>query len=194
MENLENFIKKYIWKTIDFDWKYWFQCVDLIKVYISEIFWKNYGSIWNAKDYFWNLPEKDFDKIKFTWDLSVCKKWDIIIWDNSKWAWYWHIWIIVNFWKNFLEVLEQNWQNWNGKWKNWDEIRIKKIIDFSWIIGFCRFKILEKKEPTEFEKLIEEAKNLWIFNWKEVDKPASRWEIAVMCLNIYKKLSEKIKN
>lgn len=190
----KEFKEKYLGKTTPAR-RYWHQCVDLIRHYLLEVFDINYGSYWNAKDYFWNLPEKDFLKIKFSWNFKNCQIWDIIIWDKSKGWWYWHIWIITEVWDSFVSVLEQNWQSWNWDWKNGNEIRIKKFTNFSWIIWFCRHKnfekYIEKKEVSEFDLKIEKAKNLGIFNWKDINKAATRWEVALMCLKVLEILENK---
>lgn len=201
--NLENFVSKYNWQKVDFDWVYAYQCVDLIKLYISEFLWKNYGAIWHAKDYFANLPKKDFEKIKFSWNLNDFLAWDVVIWWATKINPYWHIWIILNIWKNFIEVLEQNGASgsWNGK--NWNEIRIKKFEKFDWIVGVCRFKkntpspfLLDekgnKKEISEGQKILDEPQELWIWNGKEWDKPAIRRDVVYMVHNSHTTLLKEI--
>lgn len=111
----KDFVAKRVWNRIDYDWAYWYQCVDLIKQYADECLgmWRIWA-IWNAKDvpngYFW----KQFEQIKWTNDIM---QWDIIVKTNSR---YWHIAIVDHVLWNKVYVLEQNW-SWKNSWSwEWD--------------------------------------------------------------------------
>lgn len=165
MTTIREFVNKNIWKRIEYDNNsYKYQCVDLIKSFNKNVLDKDYWAIWNAKDYFKNLPINNFEKIKFNWDISVCKRWDIIIWNSSKGWWYWHIWIVIAYYKNTIFILEQNWAFGKWKWENWDEIRIKQFNNFSWIIWFCRYKnISQIINKDNFDKIVF---NKWLYIWE----------------------------
>ena len=104
----KEFKDKWLWKRIDYDRAYWYQCVDLIKQYADECLWMwKIWAIWNAKDVpnwgFW----KKFTKIVWMNDIM---QWDIIVKTNSK---YWHIAVVDRVVWDKIYVLEQN-----GSWKN----------------------------------------------------------------------------
>ena len=65
--NYNEFINKYVGKSIDYDGVSGVQCVDLIKLYLDKVYNIKAGSWGNAKDYFINfdkLPIKNlFEKI-----------------------------------------------------------------------------------------------------------------------------------
>ena len=135
----KNFAKKRLWKRVDYDGAYWFQCADLAKLYIDEgLEFGKIGALWNAKD----MPKSPFfanrEKIKGTKNLM---QGDIIISSHGQ---YWHVAIVdhVLNWKVY--VLEQNGSGKNsgsGIWANairiqpynlnfYDTIlRCKKIFD-----------------------------------------------------------------
>ena len=98
-----------------------------------------------------------------------------------------HVSIVLEATADYITVLEQNVGSWDWKWID-DCVKISKI-SYDEVVGWYVFKNQEiKKEPTEFEKLLEEAKNLWIWNGKNPEKQATRWEVALMCLAVLKKI------
>ena len=180
---LKEYAKKVEWLCIDFDKEYGHQFVALIRHYAQNVLkfnlWVFGGS---AKTGWFNrvntFDKKFFDKIIFT------KNWEIppegaILFSKMNTTW-WHVSIVLEATADYITVLEQNVGSWDWKWTD-DCVKISKI-NYNEVVGWYIFKNQEiKKEPTEFEKLLEEAKNLGIWNWKNVDKPATRWEVAVMC-------------
>ncbi len=127
-----------IWTSIDFDWKYWNQCVDLIRDYTTNVFWKNYPTSWNAKD-LWNKNWwQDYTKYPNTITF-IPKVWDIVIWWNGK---YWHIAVVTA--ANILSfvAIEQNaWTgNGDGMWQN--AIREHRYY-YRNILWFIRHKSIE---------------------------------------------------
>ena len=112
----KEFKDKWLWKKIDYDNAFWYQCVDLIKLYADKCLgmWKIWA-IGNAKDVpdwkFW----KKFTKIMWTDNLM---QWDIIVKTDSK---YWHIAIVDRILWDKVYVLEQNGSGKNsgsGTWAN----------------------------------------------------------------------------
>jgi len=83
---MDTFFTKYNGRFIDYDGKYGFQCVDLIRQKIKEVDgWDAYVALptrENAKDIFNNFPDggnKYFQKIKNRPD-NMPKKGDIVFW------------------------------------------------------------------------------------------------------------------
>ncbi len=112
-----NFRNKRLGKKIDYDWAFWAQCVDLIKLYCEEVL--GMGKIWalgNAKDVPNNpIFRKDWEVLKGTTDLM---QWDIIIRTKGR---YGHIAIVDHIHNGRVYVLEQNGSgknSGNGIWPN----------------------------------------------------------------------------
>ena len=192
--NLQEYAKKVEWLCIDFDKEYGHQCVDLIRHYAQNVLKFNLWVFgWSAKTGWFNrsntFDKKFFNKIIFT------KNWEIppagaILFSKMNTTW-WHVSIVLEATADYITVLEQNVGSWDWKWID-DCVKISKI-SYDEVVGWYVFKNQEiKKEPTEFEKLIDEAKSLEIFNWKDINKPATRWEVALMCLRTYELMFEKI--
>lgn len=83
--NYNEFINKYLGKSIDYDGIAGVQCVDLIKLYLDKVYNIKAGSWGNAKDYFINfdkLPIKNsFEKIVNTANF-VPAQGDICVWGS----------------------------------------------------------------------------------------------------------------
>lgn len=110
------FKEKRLWKKIDYDKAYGYQCTDLIKQYLDECLgWWIVSALWNANQIPWNLQKQWF------WAIEPSKsiiQWDIIV--RTKWR-YWHIAIVDRVLGNKVHVLEQNWSwkdSWSGEWQN----------------------------------------------------------------------------
>jgi hypothetical protein len=128
------FIKKYIWKKIDFDWKFLYQCKDLVNQYIQEVQWAK-APTWNAELIFQANWGNSFEKCENTPDC-IPKLWDIVIW-NWKYCEFWHIAIVIQADINHMIIFEQNGWNWNWDWKGWNAIKLS-IKDYKNVIGFVR--------------------------------------------------------
>ena len=103
MRPYKDFAKKRRWKRVDYDGRYWFQCVDLAKLYIDEgLGFGKIGALGNAKDMPNNPFFSSWEKIK---GMNNIMQGDIII--RSQWP-YGHVAIVdhVLNWKVY--VLEQN--------------------------------------------------------------------------------------
>lgn len=185
--NLKEFIEKYNWKAVDIDWTYWHQCVDLVKRYVIDVLWITLWSFWGSAKNGWNntyntFSESQFEKIT---DKSKFQVWDIIFWNRWK---YWHVAIITKiFWNWMFEVIEQNVWNWDWKWAD-DYVKLSVYPNYNDVLWIYRFK---EKMSQEMEEKLSKAQELWIWNWKDWDKPASRAEVALMCLRIFELLKNK---
>ena len=154
----KEFKDKWLWKRIDYDRAYWYQCVDLIKQYADECLWMwKIWAIWNAKD----VPNWNFWKrfTKIVW-MNDIMQWDIIVKTNSK---YWHIAIVDRVVWDKIYVLEQN-----GSWKNsgsgtWDNAIRVHAYDKSFYQIILRSTIIisnYNKELEYVEKMIKEREQL----------------------------------
>lgn len=135
----KNFAKKRLWKKVDYDKQYDYQCTDLAKQYIDEVLdIKKIWPLWNAK----NMPNNTFfsgwEKIK---GMNNLMQGDIIISSHGQ---YGHVAIVDHILNWKVYVLEQNGSGKNsgsGIWANairiqpynlsfYDTIlRCKKIFD-----------------------------------------------------------------
>lgn len=196
--NLQEYSKKVEWLCIDFDNEFWHQCVDLIRHYSQNVLKFNLWVFgWSAKtgwfNRVWTFNKKFFDKVIFTKNGEIPPTWAILFSKmNTTWG---HVSIVLEATADYIMVLEQNVGVWKYGW-NWkgidDCVKISKI-DYNEVVGWYIFKKQEvKKEPTEFEKLLEEAKNLEIWNGKDGDKNLLRKEWAIMGLKVYKSLMKEI--
>lgn len=133
--NYQEFINEYNGKSFDYDNVAGIQCVDLIKMYLDNVFGIKPGAWGNAKDYyenFENLPLKNsFNKINNTADF-VPQKGDIMVWGKDTGGGYGHLAITTgegdksNFYSYDL--------NWNGK-------TVQKIKhDYKGVLGVLRSK------------------------------------------------------
>ena len=106
MENrpYKNFAKKRLWKKVDYDKQYDYQCTDLAKQYMNEVLdIKKIWPLWNAK----NMPNNTFfsgwEKIK---GMNNLMQGDIIISSHGQ---YGHVAIVDHVLNGKVYVLEQNW-------------------------------------------------------------------------------------
>lgn len=154
----KEFKDKWLWKRIDYDKAYWYQCVDLIKQYADECLWMwKIWAIWNAKDVpnwsFW----KKFTKIVWMNDIM---QWDIIVKTNSK---YWHIAIVDRVVWDKIYVLEQNgsWKSsGSGTWANAIRVHAYNKSFYQIILRSTIIISNYNKELEYVEKMIKEREQL----------------------------------
>jgi len=150
--------KKRLWKRVNMDWAYGYQCVDLVKFYIKDLLWYIAGKAWNANEMRAN-KYKYFDKtreqIKWTKNLMM---WDVIFRWTKKW---YHVAIFDHKanWK--LYVIEQNWSGLNsGSWLWANAIREQWYSSSYWTwVRRCK-KIFEnlQKERLFIDKKLQTLK------------------------------------
>lgn len=142
------FSKKYIGHSIDFDNVANVQCVDLVKLYLYEVFGipKNkLVGLGNAEAY-WNNFEnlecfQNFEKIKNDPDF-IPKQGDIMVWNKRRGNGAGHVAICEGIGtKSYFYSLDLNW---NGH-KYIEEVK----HDYKNVYGVLRFKENEKKELKE---------------------------------------------
>lgn len=152
---LQEFIEKWEWNVVDYDWYYWYQCTDFVRQYCLEMFWETYKPHWNA----WTLFDQDWgdDYIKYEVTSEfILHEWDIVIfnWPTK----YWHIAVITESEMFSFDVIEQNaWSgNWDGVWDN----KIKTgIYWYSGVIWFVRNKnyvAYNESETNKYSNILED--------------------------------------
>lgn len=130
----DKYKQKMLWKRVDYDKGYSYQCVDLFKDYADKVFGIRFWKTWNANQIRTNkykIFDKRRKKINGTLDI---RQWDIII--ALIWK-YWHIAVIDD--PSIGSVIEQN-----GSWKNsWNWLGANAIRLHTYPLtfrkGFWRF-------------------------------------------------------
>lgn len=109
MITLDDFIKNYEGKQIDFDKAFGSQCVDVFRQYCREVLGikEHTGSVEGAKDLFLNfdkmsLMQKYFEKV------YTARKGDIVIYNKTSSNKYGHVAIVIYATRKTLVVFEQN--------------------------------------------------------------------------------------
>lgn len=136
--NLEEFVKKYKGKKVDFDNVYGAQCVDLFRQYSKECLGipEHTGSCstsGGAKDLFLDYPKMEKEKKYFTRETKKAMiQGDILIWNETETNKYGHVAIYLGKLNNSLIVFEQDGFKQDGAKIN---IRSKNNL-----LGFLRKK------------------------------------------------------
>ena len=132
---LDEFIKNYEDKQIDYDRSFGAQCVDLFRQYSKEVLGikEHTGAVEGAKDLYLN-----FDKMslmaKYFQKVYTPHKGDIVIFGESKTNKYGHVAIVIYSTNKTLVVFEQDGykQNLGAHIAIWDYERV---------LGFLRRKL-----------------------------------------------------
>ena len=103
MRPYKEFVKKRLWKKVDYDKQYDYQCTDLAKQYLFEVLrFEKIGALGNAKD----MPKSPFfanrEKIK---GMKNLMQGDIIIRSKGQ---YGHVAVVDHILNGKVYVLEQN--------------------------------------------------------------------------------------
>lgn len=137
--NLEEFVKKYNGKKVDFDGVYGAQCVDLFRQYAKECLEipEHTGSCsttGGAKDLFLDYPKMEKEKKYFIRETKKgMVQGDVLIWNSTETNKYGHIAIYLGKVNNSLIVFEQDGFKQDGAKIN---LRSKDNL-----LGFLRKKI-----------------------------------------------------
>ena len=102
----ENFKKKWIGKSIDFDNAYGFQCVDLIRQYCKELGYPQFPIVKGAKDLWTVCDTTQYNKIGSP-QPETPQKGDIIVWNMKP---YGHAAVFdKEIGKDNFQSIDQNW-------------------------------------------------------------------------------------
>lgn len=112
--NVEDFVKKYTGKKVDFDGVYGAQCVDLFRQWTKEGLGISEhtgpcSTTGGAKDLFLDYPKMPIEKKYFTRETkkAMCPG-DVLIWDSTETNKYGHVAIYLGKLNNDLIVFEQD--------------------------------------------------------------------------------------
>ena len=111
---LEEFVKKYNGKKVDFDNAYGAQCVDLFRQYAKECLGiKEHtgpcATSGGAKDLFLDYDKMPVEKKYFTRSKSKAyQPGDVLIWDRTEKNQYGHVAIFLAYLGNSVLVFQQN--------------------------------------------------------------------------------------
>ena len=138
--NYNIFKSKYLWKRVNYDSVYGYQCVDLIRQYIKERNWKQPLPLWPlwckyfaiSPYYYFDVDE--YERVKNTISNKP-EQWDIVIF--SKPISTGHIALVDSANYLSLKVLEQN--AWSGD-DSWLGTNAIKLWTYSYYNVMWRFK------------------------------------------------------
>jgi len=83
--NHTEFNKNWLWKNVDFDWVYWYQCVDWVRLYWQKL-WLNIGAFgWSAINGWntWCPFDDSWKKVEYK-PWMYPKQWDILFWSENR--------------------------------------------------------------------------------------------------------------
>ena len=138
--NYNIFKSKYLWKRVNYDSVYGYQCVDLIRQYIKERNWKQPLPLWPlwckyfAISPYYYFDIDDYERVKNTISNKP-EQWDIVIF--SKPISTGHIALVDSANYLSLKVLEQN--AWSGD-DSWLGTNAIKLWTYSYYNVMWRFK------------------------------------------------------
>lgn len=130
--NLEEFVKKYNGKKVDFDGAFGAQCVDLFRQYNKEV-WENphTGSVRGAKELILNYKNMP-GEIRFLKMVKIPVSGDVIVFDSTSGNEFGHVAIMLGIIGNSFIVFEQDGFKQDGA-----KISIRENKN---ILGFLRKK------------------------------------------------------
>ena len=138
--NYNIFKSKYLWKRVNYDSVYGYQCVDLIRQYIKERNWKQPLPLWPlwckyfAISPYYYFDIDDYERVKNTISNKP-EQWDIVIF--SKPISTGHIALVDSANYLSLKVLEQNAWSGDGSLLGTNAI---KLWTYSYYNVMWRFK------------------------------------------------------
>ncbi len=119
------FEDKWLGKKVDYDWSFGYQCFDLARQWLEQIWREQFGSTGSlGARILWIYPSK-YSTIPFIKNAlgNSPKQGDIVIWDMFT---YGHIAICKKSDNNLFTVIEQNWATGKWSWLGDDAIRLKQ--------------------------------------------------------------------
>lgn len=158
MITYDQFIEKYIGKTIDYDEVAGIQCVDLIKCYLKEVFNIESGAWGDAHCYydnFGNIPNlyNNFIRIPNTPEF-VPQRGDIVVWSarlNGKWG---HIAIATG------DGTTSEFSSWDINWTGNHDACTRVRHNYNYFLGVLRPKDQSRIKRKEENKMKVKAKGI----------------------------------
>lgn len=134
MITLDDFIKNYEGKQIDFDKAFGSQCVDVFRQYCKEVLGikEHTGAVEGAKDLYLNFNEMKLMQ-KYFEKIYTPRKGDVVIFNKTSTNKYGHVAIVIYATRKTLVVFEQN---------GFDQSKGSYITirNFENVLGFLRGK------------------------------------------------------
>ncbi len=133
----------WLWRRINYDWVFWFQCVDLARDYATRVMWLPSKPFWWTAYKWWvrrntvfpwkkfvewfsaNIPVGSIVIFKPNVLVETKKPWILnLFWRKTRFTYAWHV-AIVDYIDNdwVIRVLEQNGK-WTWTWVWDDAIRL----------------------------------------------------------------------
>lgn len=128
------FKTKWVGKRYQESSNYWYQCVALAKLFVSEttdhnLKWFSWSAL-KARQTWSPFVWLRYQRIPYTW-IGSPRRWDIVFFNKTKQNKYWHVAIAWTCTEKELRVIEQNAVSWNWLGINWDEISIR-MYPYKW--------------------------------------------------------------
>ena len=138
---LDEFVKKYDGKGIDYDGHFGYQCMDLYRQYVKEVLeFPQSEPVIGACNVWDTYLSAYYDRISNTPD-GVPAKGDIIIWDCSAGGGYGHIAVFLSGTVNSFTSLDQNWPE--------GSLVHKQRHTYSKVLGWLHPKELDMSDALE---------------------------------------------
>jgi len=160
--NLDDFIKKYLGKKIDYDLSYGGQCVDLFRQYVKEVLgFPQSNPVGGAADIWHTASEKYYNFIKNT-PNGVPEKGDIVIWNRNAGKGFGHVAIFLEGNVGKFTSLDQNWPTLN---------KVTKTSHYyKNVIGWLHPKEVPMSDDPDIQKKLESCMKDREKFWKEVSQ------------------------
>lgn len=146
MEHRET-LQKWLWQYVDFDWRFWSQCVDRARQYAIDRRGETFPVVGTA----FNRFNKKVNNTKSTWSFVTYQRGKkapqgaIIFFAPNKWNWdCGHVAIVDQSSESYVTIVEQNT---DGRAKEdpitkkainsaGGSIRMRNITEYEWVIGW----------------------------------------------------------
>ena len=143
METLSHsqFLDRYLRTSQDEDGGFWYQCVDLAKLYAKEVLDTPLGSFGGSARTGWFNTKKTFDHKK--WEKIEWRPWivpkqgDIIFYDTGVSG---HVAVVHEANKLDIMVIEQNAFSGNWDWKGYNQVNLSTKNDYKNVYWWYRKK------------------------------------------------------
>lgn len=134
----EQFVEAYLRTPQDYDKKFWFQCVDLARLYCEKVHWIKIWAFWGTALQGWANKNNTFDPKYWTKVVNtpsaIPPQGAIIFYKNPPKTG--HVGVVWT--ADLLDVLllEENWGTGNGDWKGYNVISFNVKLDYTWCLGW----------------------------------------------------------
>lgn len=104
----QEYKSKKLWTRVDYDWSYWYQCVDLTRDYCNKVYWISLPWSWWSALNWWKIKRPWFKDVLNT-PNGVPPQWAIIFFTLPQLKVnYGHVAVVDNADTKSVTVIEQN--------------------------------------------------------------------------------------